>query len=194
MRIGSWASYFSRAYLNPPTGKSHDNRRAGQRINRRPGLGESPSYRELYLLGRTTSAQRLRPDTARGAQDDIGRRHGSGLGQRELSSTEVIGFDSRGWIELDPGPYLITFNEVVNLPLDVIALGRPRSSLLRSGVSIHTAVWDAGYKGRSQALLVVQNHLGYRLQRDARVAQLVFFRLSTPASQGYQGRFWGENI
>ena len=100
---------------------------------------------------------------------------GAGPDQRELSSTEVIGFDSRGWIELDPGPYLITFNEVVNLPLDVIALGRPRSSLLRSGVSIHTAVWDAGYKGRSQALLVVQNHLGYRLQRDARVAQLVFF-------------------
>ncbi len=119
---------------------------------------------------------------------------GAGLDQRELPSTEVIDFNSRGWLELDPGPYLITFNEVVNLPLDVMALGRPRSSLLRSGVSIHTAVWDAGYKGRSQALLVVQNHLGYRLQRDARVAQLAFFRLSTPASQGYQGRFWGENL
>ena len=119
---------------------------------------------------------------------------GAGLDQRELSATEVIGFDSCGWLELDPGPYLITFNEAVNLPLDVMALGRPRSSLLRSGVSIHTAVWDAGYRGRSQALLAVQNHLGYRLQRDARVVQLVFFRLSTPASQGYQGRFWGENL
>ena len=119
---------------------------------------------------------------------------GAGPDQRELSSTEVIGFDSVGWLELDPGPYLITFNEVVNLPLDVMALGRPRSSLLRSGVSVHTAVWDAGYRGRSQALLLVQNPLRYRLQRDARVVQLVFFRLAAPAGQGYQGRFWGENL
>ena len=119
---------------------------------------------------------------------------GAGPDQRELPSTEVIGFDSVGWLELDPGPYLITFNEVVNLPLDVIALGRPRSSLLRSGVSVHTAVWDAGYRGRSQALLAVQNPAGYRLQRDARVVQLVFFRLAAPVGQGYQGRFWGENL
>lgn len=119
---------------------------------------------------------------------------GDGQDQRELPSTEVIGFDSGGWLELDPGPYLITFNEIVNLPLDVMALGRPRSSLLRSGVSVHTAVWDAGYRGRSQALLSVQNPFGYKLQRDARVVQLVFFRLPRPASEGYQGRFWGENL
>ncbi len=119
---------------------------------------------------------------------------GAGPDQRELPSTEVIGFDSHGWLELDPGPYLITFNESVNLPLDVMALGRPRSSLLRSGVSVHTAVWDAGYLGRSQALLTVQNPSGYRLQRDARVVQLVFFRLLAPVGQGYQGRFWGENL
>ena len=119
---------------------------------------------------------------------------GAGADHRELPSTEVIRFDSDEWLELDPGPYLITFNEVVNLPLDVMALGRPRSSLLRSGVSVHTAVWDAGYLGRSQVLLTVQNPLGYRLQRDARVMQLVFFRLLAPVGQGYQGRFWGENL
>ena len=119
---------------------------------------------------------------------------GAGLDQRELAETEPMPFDAEGWLSLSPGPYLLTFNEVLNLPLDLTALGFPRSSLLRSGVSIHTAVWDAGYRGRSQALLAVQNHLGYRLQRDARIVQLVFFRLSTPASQGYQGRFWGENL
>ncbi len=113
---------------------------------------------------------------------------------RELSATERLEFDRDGWLHLDPGPYLITFNEVVNLPLDLMALGRPRSSLLRSGVSVHTGVWDAGYRGRSQALLVVQHSSGYRLQRGARLVQLVFFRLANPASQGYQGRFQGENL
>ena len=113
---------------------------------------------------------------------------------RVLSETEIMGFGSDGWLQLEAGPYLVTFNEVVNLPLDVMALGRPRSSLLRSGVSVHTAVWDAGYHGRSQALLVVYHPRGYRVQRDARLMQLVFFQMETAASRGYQGRFQSENL
>ena len=113
---------------------------------------------------------------------------------RVLSETEIMGFGSDGWLQLEAGPYLVTFNEVVNLPLDVMALGRPRSSLLRSGVSVHTAVWDAGYHGRSQALLVVYHPRGYRVQRDARLMQLVFFQMETATSRGYQGRFQSENL
>jgi len=93
-----------------------------------------------------------------------------------------------------PGHYLVTFNEVVSLPRWLMALGRPRSSLLRMGVSLHTAVWDAGYGGRSQALLVVHNVAGFRLQRDARIAQLVFFPLSAPDDRGYDGGYQGENL
>ena len=72
---------------------------------------------------------------------------GSGPDDREISRAEALDFPPDGWLELAPQPYVITFNEIVNLPLNVMALGRPRSSLLRSGVSIHTAVWDAGYRG-----------------------------------------------
>ena len=113
---------------------------------------------------------------------------------RVLADSAPLDFGSYGWIHLPAGPYLVTFNEVVNLPLDVMALGRPRSSLLRCGVSLHTAVWDAGYSGRSQSLLVVHNASGFRLQRGARLAQLVFFRLSAPSSTGYQGRYQGEGL
>jgi len=113
---------------------------------------------------------------------------------RVLSETESMEFEPDGWLQLEPGPYLITFNEVVNLPLDVMALGRPRSSLLRSGVGVHTAVWDAGYHGRSQALLVVYHPDGYRVQRDARLMQLVFFQMETSASQGYRGRYQSEGL
>ncbi|MCS5669253.1 MAG: deoxyuridine 5'-triphosphate nucleotidohydrolase [Dehalococcoidia bacterium] len=130
---------------------------------------------------------------------DISRLTNSGAvgveeSSRVLSETEVMEFGSDGWLKLDPGPHLVTFNEVVNLPLGVMALGRPRSTLLRSGVSVHTAVWDAGYHGRSQALLVVYHPDGYHLQRNARLMQLVFFQLETAASRGYQGRFQSENI
>ena len=119
---------------------------------------------------------------------------GAGQEQREIPDTETLAFQTDNWIHLDPGPYRITFTEIVNLPLDLMALGRPRSSLLRSGVSVHTAVWDAGYRGRSQALLVVHHRHGYRLQQGARLLQLLFFRLPRPVSQGYQGRFQGENL
>ena len=119
---------------------------------------------------------------------------GSSDADRVLAATNPLPYGADGWIDLTLGSYLVTFNEVVNLPLDVMALGRPRSSLLRCGVSVHTAVWDAGYQGRSQSLLTVHHAGGFRLQRDARLAQLLFFRLSVPPSQGYQGRYQGEGL
>jgi dUTP pyrophosphatase len=113
--------------------------------------------------------------------------------QRVISEPAPMAFGDSNFIDLAPGPYLITHNEVVHLPNNVMALGRPRSSLLRCGVTVNTAVWDAGYSGRSQSLLVVCNELGFRLQKDARVVQLVFFRL-TGETEGYRGRYQGENM
>lgn len=115
-------------------------------------------------------------------------------GDRALPENSQLAFDPDGWLNLKPGPYLITFNEIVNLPHNMMALARPRSSLLRSGVAIHTAVWDAGYSGRSQALLVVHYPAGFRIQRNARVAQLVFFPLDADDPQGYTGRYQNESL
>lgn len=113
--------------------------------------------------------------------------------QRVLSETEVIPFDRDGFIHLPQGCYLVTFNEIVNLPHDLTALGKPRSSLLRCGVSIETAVWDAGYSGRSQSLLIVHNPLGFTLERNARIVQLIFLKL-TGKTPGYNGKYQKENI
>ena len=113
--------------------------------------------------------------------------------QRLVSDLSPLVFDGLGFIDLPPGSYLITFNEIVHLPDNIMAFGRPRSSLLRCGVAIHTAVWDAGYSGRSQALMVIYNPQGFRLQRNARVMQLVFQQL-TGETEGYRGTYQGENI
>jgi dUTP pyrophosphatase len=113
--------------------------------------------------------------------------------QRIVSDLYPLEFDSKGSIELAPGSYMITYNEIVHLPKNIMALGWPRSSLLRCGVNVGTAVWDAGYEGRSQSLLVVYNPLGFTLQKNARVTQLVFFEL-TGESEGYKGIYQGENI
>jgi dUTP pyrophosphatase len=113
---------------------------------------------------------------------------------RQLPELAPLAFDAEGWITLEPGPYHIVYNEIVSLPPTLMALGRPRSSLGRSGVTIHTAVWDAGYSGRSTSLLSVLNPMGFRVKRNARVMQLVFAGMAAETAFGYQGRYQGENV
>ncbi len=113
--------------------------------------------------------------------------------QRLVSGLAPLVFDGLGFIDLMPGAYVITYNEIVHLPKNIMALATPRSSLLRCGVTVNTAVWDAGYSGRSQSLMVVYNPQGLRLQKNARIVQLVFLRL-TQETEGYQGTYQGENI
>ena len=113
--------------------------------------------------------------------------------QRLVSDLAPLVFNGLGFIDLMPGAYIVTYNEIVHLPKNVMALARPRSSLLRCGVTINTAVWDAGYSGRSQSLMVVYNSQGIRLQRNARIVQLVFFQL-TEETEGYHGAYQEENI
>ncbi len=112
---------------------------------------------------------------------------------RMVSGLAPLVFDGLGFIDLVPGAYVVTYNEIVHLPRDIMALGRPRSSLVRCGVTVDTGLWDAGYSGRSQSLMVVHNPQGIRLQRNARIVQLVFLRL-TGETEGYRGIYQGENI
>ena len=114
--------------------------------------------------------------------------------ERKLPETEPLNFDEMGWIELTAGAYLVTFNEIVNIPKDVAAMARARSTLLRCGATLETALWDPGYRGRSQSLLVVYNLQGLKLKKNARLMQLVFLRLENEAEKLYSGKYQGENI
>lgn len=119
---------------------------------------------------------------------------GTSSADRVLPDLEVLAFDDDGWLTLEPGSYHILYNEVVDIPESLMAFGRPRSSLNRCGVTIHTAIWDAGYKGRSTSMLVVNNPDGFRVQRDSRVMQLVFLGMSEATAEGYRGRYQLENM
>lgn len=114
--------------------------------------------------------------------------------ERRLAGTEVVQFDEEGWAFLEQGAYLVTFNEIVRMPMDMMAFALPRSSLLRCGAALATAVWDPGYNGRSQSLLVVHNPHGIRIKRNARLMQLVFITMESAAQRAYSGAYQGENI
>jgi dUTP pyrophosphatase len=113
--------------------------------------------------------------------------------KRRAPGTEPIPTDDDGWWRLAPGAYWVVYNEIVNIPPDAFAIGRTRSSLLRGGASVKTALWDSGYSGRSGSLMVVHNRAGIQIQKNARIMQLVFFGLDSPAEKTYEGQYQNEN-
>lgn len=106
-----------------------------------------------------------------------------------LSEIQMIddGYDLR------PGAYLITFNEIISVPKNAMGLARPRSTMLRCGATIETSVWDPGYIGKSQSMIVVYNQHGIRICKNARVMQIIFLPLSQEAN-AYAGIYQKEGI
>jgi len=96
--------------------------------------------------------------------------------------------DAFGWWNLSPGAYKIVTNEAVALPRDLIGIAFPRSSLLRMGMFTQTGVWDAGFQGRSEFILIVENKQGAQVKQNARVVQLMFTRI-TETERGYDGKY-----
>jgi len=99
-----------------------------------------------------------------------------------------------GYWRLGPGAYRIVFRETVRVPEDCVGFCYPRSTLLRSGVLLACAVWDPGYVGRGSALLVVHNPHGFILQVGARVAQLVYAKLTRKPGRLYNGAYMYEGV
>ena len=113
--------------------------------------------------------------------------------ERTIAPTTPLQPDAEGWYTLNRDCYLIMYNEVVKMPLDLVAIARPRSTLLRNGVTMETAVWDPGYHGKGSSLLVVHNPSGVRLKKNARMTQLLFFRIDE-VKRGYRGVFQHERL
>jgi dUTP pyrophosphatase len=111
--------------------------------------------------------------------------------EREVSQTKEITpikknpEDKYGWWRLKKGTYKIRTNEIINLPSNYVALCFSRTSLLRMGSYTLHGVWDAGFRGKGEFILVVENEFGLEIKENARIAQLVFFE--TKETEPYQG-------
>ncbi len=111
---------------------------------------------------------------------------------KQLPPTVRIPVGSDGFYTLERGEYKVRFQDAVSIPRDAVGLCFPRSSLLRMGVQLSCAVWDPGYTGRGEALLVVHARR-VRIERGARIAQIVFLRLEEPV-EPYSGSYQYENL
>jgi len=110
---------------------------------------------------------------------------------KEIAPKKVNIDDKFGWWELKKGAYKVKTNESVDIPKDLIGVAFTRTSLLRMGAFTQNGVWDAGFKGRSEFILIVENPHGIKLKQNARVVQLVFQRISETA-EGYNGIYKGK--
>lgn len=151
------------------------------------------------LSGLPDVANQLQPNGVDITVEQVSRFVGRGVlgvsnAERVLPELEDLPWEADGALDLPPGAYQVRFNETVHLPAWLMAYARPRSSLLRSGVALHTAVWDAGYSGRGVSLMVVYHPAGFRLARDARICQLVFHQLSAATGAGYSGAYQREGV
>ena len=75
--------------------------------------------------------------------------------QNSDASSQNQSEESQESLHLDPGAYLIEFNETVDTPLDAMGQLFVRSSLFRSGALVNAGVMDAGYQGAIGELIIL---------------------------------------
>lgn len=95
---------------------------------------------------------------------------------------------------LDPDERILaTTQETIELPNDLAAQLAGRSTIGRMGVIVHkTAGWiDPGFEGQITLEMYNMGRETVRLDVGMRVAQLVFFQLSS-SSSGYDGHYQGQ--
>ncbi|MFH1327496.1 MAG: deoxyuridine 5'-triphosphate nucleotidohydrolase [Candidatus Bathyarchaeota archaeon] len=113
---------------------------------------------------------------------------------RKLAKTKKIGLKEGSPTTLPAGAYTLRYNETVHLPKNILALIFPRSSLIRNGAVLYTAVWDPGYEGKGQGLLCIHNQYGLKIYKNARIGQMVFIKLGKSVAEGYRGIYTKEKV
>ena len=86
--------------------------------------------------------------------------------------------------------YLATIDRKIKIPKGYSMLYLPRSTLLRSFVSVHTAVGDPGFYGTLQFMLYNYGEFEYTIKQGERIAQGVVFDVS--GSGEYNGSYQEE--
>ncbi len=112
--------------------------------------------------------------------------------ERKLPDYSEVPLDGE-WYILKQGAYLVRYNEIVEVPHGHVGILLPRSTLMRSGAIIFSALWDAGYKGRGTGMLVVHNPFGIRIKQNARIGQITFIQAER-AKQTYNGIYQNEAV
>ena len=86
--------------------------------------------------------------------------------------------------------YLATIDRKIKIPKGYAMLYRPRSTLLRSFVSVQTAVGDPGFYGTLMFMIYNHGEFDYKIKKGDRIAQGVVFEVD--GSGEYSGSYQEE--
>ncbi|MHB8566483.1 MAG: dCTP deaminase domain-containing protein [Nitrososphaerales archaeon] len=112
-----------------------------------------------------------------------------GIAKGENSILEDVPLTGNRY-DLDQGAYFVELNEITSIPKDAIGILLPRSTLLRNGLDVRTALFDPGYSGQPKVMLVC--HRPASIERFARIGQLVIIRSDREFGSQYSGSYQGE--
>jgi deoxycytidine triphosphate deaminase len=113
-----------------------------------------------------------------------------GIEKTDSSALTQVGITDEIYFDLDPGAYFVELNEITTIPPDAIGILLPRSTLLRNGLDVRTALFDPGYSGQPKVMLVC--HRPARIQKYSRIGQLVVLKSDREFPTKYSGRYQGE--
>ena len=114
------------------------------------------------------------------------------LGETERFTPDIESIARHGQeksILLKPGEFvLVKTIEKVNLPFDIGAIFRPRTTLYRSGITLHTAAASPGYSGELIFGMFNSGKNFLRLEIGARIVHALFYRTGENIS-AYRGQW-----
>ena len=99
-----------------------------------------------------------------------------------------------GVYTIAPGEYLLFQTiEQVNLPQDLFAYIRPRTSLIRCGIPLETAFISPNYQGRLTVGMKHQGHHPVEIQMGFRILCIAFLPIDGQAVP-YRGVWQGDRV
>ncbi|MHA1369788.1 MAG: dCTP deaminase domain-containing protein [Promethearchaeota archaeon] len=122
---------------------------------------------------------------------DNSRRKNPKLERLAFSFTDDDNEFNSYW-DLEPGVYMVGYQQKITVPMDCVGLMLPRSTFMAGGVLLATALWDSGYSGYGRGQMVVNNPFGVRIYNHARIGQIIFIKTEEVQSKGYNGIYQNE--
>lgn len=95
-----------------------------------------------------------------------------------------------GYYELAPGAFVLAHTvEVVNIPNNIVAEIKDKSSWARLGLQVKNTMANPGFKGQITLELSNEGNYNLKLIPGVGICQLVFNTLAYPCGSPYNGRY-----
>ncbi len=116
-----------------------------------------------------------------------------GIKDRKTPDTEEVAFFKKNNLEkfiIRPKEYYLTKTvEEVNLPKNIAALFKPRSTLFRSGLILRTGFANPGYKGPLFFGLYNASDCNFTIELGARYCSIFFIEVKGKIKNLYRGQW-----